>query len=530
MHPLLTWLDIGPRQVPIASYGVCMCLAIAIAAAGVLYAGQKARCDAGACIALIGMALGAGFAGALLLHGVVQWVRSSSLHSALLQPGLASFGAALGVAAALRWGARGLGLRALELSDRALPALALGQAVGRVGCLLGGCCYGRPWDGLFALSYALPGEAAVSRHPVPLYESVALLAAALFWAWVPDRAPGSGRRTRAAVIGYCVLRLVLESLRADAVRGELLPGALSIAQIIASAVLALALLSRWGNAGLRAARPILSLAAVLLLGVAARADAPAFRQLNFAPLSRVLVGAGWLQMGSDEADIAFAVELCQQLDPGADCTAARFADEQPRHRVYVPGFKLERTEVSRAEYASCVQASVCAPAVSTEAVRVPPDLPVTGVTATQAEAYCSWRRGRLPSEAEWERAARGSDTRRFPWGNLWNSRRASHGGPSVREHLPRLAPVASFADGASPTGALQLAGNVWEITADAYDPTAYARSERIDPHPNRGAGGERAIRGGSWRSPGYGLRVTQRAGIKPNQGRGDVGFRCAYDL
>jgi formylglycine-generating enzyme required for sulfatase activity len=190
-----------------------------------------------------------------------------------------------------------------------------------------------------------------------------------------------------------------------------------------------------------------------------------------------------------------------------------------------------------------VQDNVCPPLPVAVAETPPePEQPAALLDWREARGFCAWRAGRLPTEAEWERAARGDGVRRFPWGSLWNPRLANHGTaarPSASVPSPRAvcgpdcdgfrfaAPVAAFSDGKSAFGLLQMAGNVWEWTADRYDPTAYARAPSVD---GRTAQGDRiAIRGGSWRSPGYSLRVTQRAGIKPDERRPDVGFRCAYD-
>ena len=125
--------------------------------------------------------------------------------------------------------------------ERALPALATGHALGRVGCFLGGCCFGRAWDGPLAVHYhdALAPAAAlpVGRHPVPLYEAVVLLALALVFASRPSRAAGSGTRLCAYAACYSVLRIGLETLRGDAVRGVFFGGLVSTSQLVALCVL-----------------------------------------------------------------------------------------------------------------------------------------------------------------------------------------------------------------------------------------------------------------------------------------------------
>jgi len=250
------------------------------------------------------------------------------------------------------------------------------------------------------------------------------------------------------------------------------------------------------------------------------------------------IPAGFLQMGSDAADVEFALALCSAHAPSDEASLCRsdlFADEQPRHRVYLGSFRLDRTEVSQRAYARCVEQGACAPArVSDLDARLGQlEQPVVGVTVVDAGRYCAWTGGRLPTEAEWERAARGDTTRRFPWGNFWNDRVANHGTSPERgrqrDGYEFAAPVSAYADGKSAFGLRNLAGNVWELTADRYAADAYAKSERIDPQ-GPVAGDQQVIRGGSWRSAPHTLRVTQRAAIKRDESRPDVGFRCAYNV
>jgi phosphatidylglycerol---prolipoprotein diacylglyceryl transferase len=247
MHPILTVLQLGPRSLPIASYGALVCLGIAVAALGTLRAAQRAKADVGAAVALIGAALAGGFAGALVLHGIVQWLRSGSLPVALAAPGLASFGALLGMAAVLASSRSWLDLPVLAILERALPTLVLGQALGRVGCFLGGCCFGSPWDGPLAVEYshalAPAAVSSVGRHPVPLYEAAALAVLAIGFAIRPPREPGRGQRLRCYVLAYCCLRLALEALRGDDVRGVFIAGA-SAAQWVAGCALGLTLAIR----------------------------------------------------------------------------------------------------------------------------------------------------------------------------------------------------------------------------------------------------------------------------------------------
>ena len=151
-----------------------------------------------------------------------------------------------------------------------------------------------------------------------------------------------------------------------------------------------------------------------------------------------------------------------------------------------------------------------------------PDHPVVQVSAGDATALCAWQGLRLPSEAEWEFAARGSDGRRYPWGNLAPGesapRRANFGtvrccAPDKADGYLHTAPVGQFPSGVSAFGILDMAGNVWEWTASAFP----GKPELV------------ALRGGGWGNNPYCLRAAYRHGNPPDIGLDMVGFRCAGD-
>ena len=579
MHPQLIAIDVAGRPVVLGSYGVLLCAALALAAGSLLFAARVARLELGAAITATGTAVGSGLVGALVLHGALTWLERGSLSFALAQPGLSSFGALLGGGAGFVVCARRLGLPSLAILDRALPGLALAQALARVGCLLGGCCFGRPWHGALALDYGRAlspaAQLGVPRHPLPLYEAGALVLIALALAVARDQAPTAvpaGRRSAWFLAGYACLRVALDALR-DPAAGGAAPGQmLSATQGLALGVLFAALAWLLGSSALLRStnevqtaampevslrlvvatrrrfaaalhcspRPVRWLAGACLLaacaaawGVAAQGSR-AFGALVQGSDDAPLIRAGAFEMGSDSDDVQFAVELCRAYTDDHDaCQPEVFADEQPRHSVWVGAYRLDRTEVSRRAYQRCVQNGVCTPprVADLDARVALPEHPVTGISWLEAQHYCAWLGGRLPSEAEWERAARGSSARRFPWGASWNARVANHGvqgpGGEQPDGFLHAAPVGAFPDGKSPYGMLNMAGNVWEMTGDRYDHEYYARSERVAPR-GPSTGNERVIRGGSWRSVPHLLRVTQRAALAENEARPDVGFRCAY--
>lgn len=261
------------------------------------------------------------------------------------------------------------------------------------------------------------------------------------------------------------------------------------------------------------------------------------RRLTMEPSPIVWLDAGSFVMGAGDAELIYAVELCaasrplplRSLGPATDgaCAPRRFVPEAPRRRVWTSPYGIDRTEVTHRAWRRCVTRGRCPPSRVRDADErlAGPRMPVAGVTQTEARAYCRFVGGRLPTEAEWERAARGPSSNRFPWGRLYNSRMANHGrspeGPDDEDGYALAAPVGSFPDGASPYGLLDVAGNVWEWTASP--------PREDDVGPGADATVYRVIRGGSWAQPPDALRVTHRVWVPTTEHRSDLGFRCAYD-
>jgi formylglycine-generating enzyme required for sulfatase activity len=208
--------------------------------------------------------------------------------------------------------------------------------------------------------------------------------------------------------------------------------------------------------------------------------------------------------------------------------AAGEADERPPHRVAVAAFDLDRDEVTAGAYAECVAAGACA---KPRRPAADPAAPATWVSWRDADAYCRWTKRRLPTEAEWERAARGDDNRAYPWGNSPDCTRANFGNYQGEGRCPKNPghPIPAGTTGLdSPFGARDLAGNVWEWVADAYDARYYARSPARDPRgPAPGANPRRVLRGGACCSM-FGLpRAANRLAFPPDYADDDIGFRCA---
>lgn len=269
-----------------------------------------------------------------------------------------------------------------------------------------------------------------------------------------------------------------------------------------------------------------SLAAAALVG-AVRA------QVRLAEPAIVWIPEGAFVFGANARDIDFAVQLCQdenELALADECIPERFAHERPESRVYLRRFGLDRTEVSRAQYAACVAAGACRPSRidDTDPELGAPLHPVAGINARDAARYCAFRGGRLPTEQEWEKAARGADdARRFPWGSAYDGRLGNHGRPILRADASDghrgLAPVGVL-EGRSPYGLADMAGNVWEWTRSRLRPVDVGPSVRPSDRDSR-----LVVRGGSFLHPAVSMRVTARTWLDERSERADLGVRCAYD-
>ena len=249
-----------------------------------------------------------------------------------------------------------------------------------------------------------------------------------------------------------------------------------------------------------------------------------------APGAQMLrVPALRFEMGSTPLEVIETLLLCHQEPYGELCDQAMFSDEMPTHRVSLSSFWLDRTEVTVADYARCVSLGRCRSAqVGGSARFEKPNYPRGLVSFGDASDYCKFRGARLPTEAEWEGAARGPNGRKYPWGNLYNSRYANHGRlawseTDARDGFAELAPVGSFPTGATPSGILDMAGNVAEWVSDYYG--AYPEAPQTDP---QGIGtGARVARGGHYQSAAPWLRGSSRMSADADVRRPYIGFRCA---
>ena len=245
----------------------------------------------------------------------------------------------------------------------------------------------------------------------------------------------------------------------------------------------------------------------------------------------VYVPAGEFVIGSSEEEVDFALQQCKAY--GTNCQRRYFSVEMPMHSVVLDSFWIDRTEVTFGQYQQCLSAGACdASGCQEELPGGSGNYPVVCVTWDQAAAYCEWAGARLPTEAEWEYAARGPERRRYPWGdelegsylnycdtNCTLSKRDDEFDDGYAE----AAPVGSYPQGASWTGALDMAGNVWEMVADWNG--EYSPEKQVNP-AGPPTGGRKVARGGSWHASPDHVRSALRTHMGPDDYVDHAGFRC----
>jgi len=218
-------------------------------------------------------------------------------------------------------------------------------------------------------------------------------------------------------------------------------------------------------------------------------------------LDMVLIQAGEFQMGSNDG----------------------YDDEKPVHTVYLDAFYMDKYEVTNAQYKEFMDATdQKAPAYWSDSRDNAPNQPVVGVTWHDADAYAKWAGKRLPTEAEWEKAARGGLAgKRYPWGDGISHDNANYTGTDGKDKWEGTSPVGSFPPNGY--GLYDMSGNVWEWCADWYG--SYPNSRQNNP-TGPSSGESRVLRGGLWRSSAYFLRVANRGSNGPDGTTDSVGFRC----
>jgi formylglycine-generating enzyme required for sulfatase activity len=338
---------------------------------------------------------------------------------------------------------------------------------------------------------------------------------------------------------------------------------------------------------------------LLLTGGAHASERGHVVRVEHPPVREVFVPAGEFRMGLTEEQVANATDACHHYFEPQDSASAvgvyatsqpascqRYQQElsemTPPRDVKTAAFAIDRVEVSVASYRACIAAGACTvdALIDGDERYVRDDWPVVNVTWEEAQSYCRWQRGRLPTEAEWERAARGDigspvDDREWPWGEVARPKDFNHGrpradamlelerGPAISTDLmgdpdasdgyTLIAPPGSFPWGEGPRwgghGTLDQAGNVAEWTADAFGTTDETIGYHnlpgctetqdggvhcVNPHREGKPGEPRVVRGGSWRQPDFLAKTNLRdpfgAFYAANRRFAHIGFRCARTL
>jgi formylglycine-generating enzyme required for sulfatase activity len=281
---------------------------------------------------------------------------------------------------------------------------------------------------------------------------------------------------------------------------------------------------------------------------------PDMQMLDLQRSSLVRVEGGVFFRGTTPDEVQRALELCSEN--GNLCDAALAENSYPPHRVRLGTFWMEANEVTYRQYVAflntlgagghisgCLgqfcaltQAEIATGSIVQSggkyALANPAfaDYPVVDVTWYGAQAYCEALGRRLPTEAEWEYAARGVSGTLYPWGDQWNYDAANVRGSTRNRDGVIIAgpqPVGSFSAGASRDGIRDLAGNVAEWVADWYAPDHYLNDAALtDNDPGPSSGFERVVRGGSWDDPAFYARAVHRSSLPPLETSGSVGFRC----
>jgi formylglycine-generating enzyme required for sulfatase activity len=244
---------------------------------------------------------------------------------------------------------------------------------------------------------------------------------------------------------------------------------------------------------------------------------------EFNGVQMALVPAGCFTMGSTEDEVNAALVLCEAAYGEGECKRDWFDDEQPTHKVcFDEPFWIDVYEVTNEQYGSSGEWSG-------------DDLPREEVNWSDALAHCESREARLPTEAEWEYAARGPDSLIFPWGNTFDGSLVNFcdenctedwADKNVDDGYQNTAPVGSYPGGVSWVGVYDLSGNVWEWVNDWFGSDYYDSSPATNPQ-GPGSGEYRVMQGGSWYTNANSVRAALRGRENPSDRYLNLGFRCA---
>jgi len=265
----------------------------------------------------------------------------------------------------------------------------------------------------------------------------------------------------------------------------------------------------------------------------------------FIPFALTLLLATISGCSGSDTDLSDMVFIPAGSFVMGNSSESALPDQRPAHQVYLDAYYIDKYEVTNQEYEAFIMAGgyqkrkfwldegwqfiqrnkIQNHLGLNKDLYNAPDQPVIGVSWYEADAYCRWAGKRLPTEAEWEKAARGAEGFLYPWGNEMIFENIAYNIANGK----RTVPVGSFLNNASPYGVMDMAGNVWEWCADWYDETSYSKSPSKNPKgPEKGS--DRVLRGGSWVSTRMQLQSTYRYHHLPVHRGFTTGFRCVKDV
>jgi len=256
--------------------------------------------------------------------------------------------------------------------------------------------------------------------------------------------------------------------------------------------------------------------------------AATFKLMLAGTLAAALTTVAYAQPSPGEKDMVL-------IPHGEFTMGGTHHDDETPHKVVLDAFFIDKYEASNKRYGEFMKAtSHAAPAYWDNRRLNKPEQPVVGVNWFDAKEFCEWEGKRLPTEAEWEKAAKGPEgDNHFPWGHKPDQTKANYG-----QRIGMTTPVDSYPEGASGYGVYNMAGNVFEWVADWYDPNYYKTSDALNPKgPDKGLnfakqGAVRSLRGGSWLAPELSIHTTHRFWNQPENNSYGVGlgFRCAKNV
>jgi len=351
---------------------------------------------------------------------------------------------------------------------------------------------------------------------------------AKFFSDISSVVPHSGKQVARRPVSEINVVPMTSAANLPKPRGGISPVSLALISIVAIAVLAAAILITWSISS-RGSAPsaVGNLETSTATASSDNLATPGPTTTETSPVKTATM--------PDSSEMVDSKGVPMHLIPAGNFIAGSnsgYDNEKPVHTVYLDDFYIDKYEVTNVLYKACVDAGVCQPPEKTGSFTRSnyfgnpeyDNYPVVFVTWEDAQSYCQWRGMKLPTEAQWEKAARGTDGRVYPWGNDMNQNNAN-----FHDTVGDTSPVGSYENGKSPYGVYDMAGNAWEWVADWYSDTYYLDTPLTNP-TGPASGEYRVLRGGSWHDDSTIITTSNRGWNQLEYFENtDFGFRCATD-